>query len=129
MLAENELVGFIDIAAESCVLIIMQQKRLKFVRSIPLGWQKLKADGYSELTKELQRSFNYCTTELKQEIPTKFLIPPISNIDANMAQNIATSLGKNVTILNLQKLLSFTPTTTPETIKNCWAAIGGALRK
>lgn len=127
-LAENELIGFIDIAAESCALIIMQQKRLKFVRSIPLGWQKLKAEGYSELTNELQRSFNYCIAELKQAIPTKFLLPPISNVDANMAQNITNSLKKNITVLNLQKLLSFTPTTT-ETIQHCWAAIGGALRK
>ena len=126
---ENEPIGFIDIVAESCSLIIMQQNRIKFVRRTPFGWQKLKDGNYNELTTELQRSFNYCITELKQTIPTKFFLPPTTDIDNDIAKNITTSLGKKVTVLNLQKLLHFTQSINSETVKHCWAAIGGTLRK
>jgi MSHA biogenesis protein MshI len=126
---ENGPIGFLDIDNTSCLLVIIQQNCIRFVRQIPVGLKQLKANNYSILTSELQRSFKYCSTELKQEIPIKFFMPPSMDIDAEITQNIAKNLDKEVSTLNLQKILHFTTPTSQETEMHCWAAVGGALRK
>ncbi|EKE01702.1 MAG: hypothetical protein ACD_21C00072G0025 [uncultured bacterium] len=129
LVPENELVGFLDITEESCLVVIVQQNRIQFVRQVPLGINKIKTDNYNELTNELQRSFNYCSSELKQTIPAMFFLPPSAYINPDIAQNIAKILGKEMAVLNLQKMLRFTTPISPETEAHCWAAIGGVLRK
>jgi len=126
---ENEPVGFLDIVNESCLLVIAHQKYIRFTRRVPFGFKELKTGNYDELTNELQRSFNYCLTELKQKIPVNFFIAPSVDINANIAQNLAEHLDKKVSILNLQKILPFNVPINLETETRCWAVVGGALRK
>ena len=128
---QNETVGLLNIVDESCLMVLVKQNNIRFVRRIPVGLKNIKNNDYNELIAELQRSFNYCQTELKQEAPVKLFMAPKIDIDLNknMAQNIGKSLNKEISILDLQKIMSFKTTITQQIESSCWIAAGGALRK
>lgn len=125
----NEPIGFFDITDDGCVLVIVQFDCVRFVRHIPVGFKKSETDNCDELAAEIRRSFNYCTDELKQAIPAKFFMAPSSNSIDNVKQNLAEKVGREVAILDLQKVVSFANPIDLETQARCWVAIGGALRK
>lgn len=129
LVPQNQPVGFLNITNDNCLLVIAQFDRLRFVRHIPVGLKKSKIDNGNELTMEIQRSFNYCSVEIKQEVPTKFFMPPSENTDDNIKQNITKNLDKEISILDLQKTLHFTTPIDLATQARCWFAVGGALRK
>jgi len=128
---QNETIGLLDIVDENCLLVLVKQNSIKFVRRIPVGLKNIKNNDYNELIAELQRSFNYCQTELKQETPVKLFASPKvdADINKNMAQSIEKSLNKAVSILDLQKIITFKTAITKQIESSCWAAVGGALRK
>lgn len=126
---ENEPVGLLDFSADSCLLVTVQQKRIRFVRRTPFGSQKLKSGTHNELATELRRSLNYCATELKQKVPTKFFVSPASDIDINMMHDMAKNLEKEIAKLELQKVARFATPIALETEMRCWAAVGGVLRQ
>jgi len=132
---QDEVIGLLSIVDESCLMVSVKQSNIQFVRRFPINWQNLKADNYNDLITEMQRSFNYCQTELKQEIPIRFLMPP--GIDKTMIQNVAKNLNKaskssklnvEVSIFNLQEIVTFKESIDPRIESHCWVAIGGALR-
>ncbi len=125
----NEPIGFFDITDDGCLLVIVQVDCIRFVRHIPAGFKKSETDNCDELTAEIRRSFDYCTDELKQTIPAKFFMAPSSNNVDNIKQNLAEKLGKEIAVLDLQKIVSFANPIDLETQARCWVAIGGALRK
>ena len=128
---QNETIGLLDIVDENCLLVLVKQNSIKFVRRIPVGLKNIKNNDYNELIAELQRSFNYCQTELKQETPVKLFASPKvdADINKNMAQSIEKSLNKAVSILDLQKIITFKTAITQQIESSCWAAVGGVLRK
>lgn len=125
---QNEIVGSLNIVGENCLMVSVKQPNIQFVRRFPINLQNLKNGNYNDLLTEIQRSFNYCQTELKQETPARFLIPPNAGFDINITQNIAKNLNKEVTIFNLQEIVSFKTPIDQQTESRCWVAIGGALR-
>lgn len=109
----------LNITKESCLVVLIKQQNIQFVRRIPVG---------SDLATELQRSFNYCQTELNQELPTKFFMLPSADFEQNTVQNIAKNLEKEILIFDLQKTAHFQTPIDQRIESDCWAAVGGALR-
>ncbi len=124
----GETTGLLNIIDESCLMMSVKQSNVQFVRRFPVNANNIKAGNYSDLMSEIQRSFNYCQTELKQEIPTKFVIPPDAILDKNVAQEIAKNLNKEVNILNLQEVVRYKKPLDQQMEPRCWIAIGGVLR-
>ena len=124
----SETIGMLNVTDESCLMVLVKQQNITFVRRIPVGIKNLKNDDYSNLIAELQRSFNYCQTELKQEIPSKLLLPPQAALDKNIALNIAKILNQEIAFFSLAEVVKFKTPITQELEAKCWAAVGGALR-
>lgn len=125
----DEPVGFLDISDDRFMLVIAQFDRIKFVRHIKTNLKKSKTERLDELVIELQRSFDYCATSLGQKVPTKIFIPLSKNSDINTEQDLAKKLGKEISVWDLQKIVSFISPIDLETQALCWPVIGGALRK
>jgi MSHA biogenesis protein MshI len=124
----SDVIGSLSIVDESCLMVLVKQANIKFVRRFPINIKNLKNDNYNDLITEMQRSFNYCQTELKQEIPVKLIIPPDAMFDKSMAQSIGKNLSKEVSVLSLQEMVDLKKPIDPQIESSCWTAVGAVLR-
>lgn len=124
----NDTTGIFNIFNDICLMVLVKQHTIQFVRRIPISLKNLTIGNYDDLITEIQRSFSYCQTELNQEIPKKFFMLPKIDYDQDITQKIANNLNKEISVLNPQHIIAFTTQTTQQTATDCWAAIGGALR-
>lgn len=120
----NESIGFLSVIKENCFMVLVKQHNIQFVRHIPVS---IKNGIYDELIIEIKRSFEYCQTELDQEIPNKFLMSP-ENLDKDMIQNIAKLLDKELATLTLKEAVNFKTSINQQIESKCWVAVGGTLR-
>lgn len=124
---QDEAIGFLSITNDNCLMVFVKQHRIQFVRHIPINLKSIQAN-HSILITELQRSFNYCQSELKQEIPIRFLISPDTDLSQEITQDIAKNLNKEISKFSLQKTVNFKLPITQQIESSCWVAVGGALR-
>jgi len=122
---QNETIGFISFMQNNCLIVSIKQSNIQFVRYMPID---IRSNHYDELIKEIQRSFDFCKTELGQELPSRFFILPKDNLDSNLIQNISSSLNKELSIFTLREAVDLKTTSDSQLEANCWVAIGGALR-
>lgn len=125
---QNETIGSLSIVGESCVMVTIKQSNICFVRRFPINLQNLKHGNHSDLVIEIQRSFNYCQTELKQETPTRFFLPPDAGLSDDTIQNISKSLKTEIMTFNPQDIISCKNSIDSEATSRCWVVAGGALR-
>jgi len=128
MAKQNESIGVLNIIKENCLMVLVKQYNIHFVRYMPINMANIKSGNYNELITEIQRSFNYCQTELNQEIPSKFLMSSKENLDHDIVQNIAQLLNKELAIFTLKEIVNFKTQVNQQMETNCWIAVGGALR-
>lgn len=124
----GESIGFMSITEDSSLLVVVQSDNVLFVRRMLVGLKRVIADNGKELTIELQRSFDYCASELKQTLPEKLFIQPTKNINEAMERQLAQNLQKEVIMLDLAKIIFCDKPMSIETQECYWTAIGGILR-
>ncbi len=124
----NETIGSLNIVDTNCLMVSAKQSNIRFVRHFPVNALNLSNGNYHDLIAEIERSFNYCQAELKQETPSRFVMLPEAGFDKTIIENVAQNLNKEVTTLNLQEIVNFATPIDQQTEQRCWAAIGGALR-
>ena len=124
----SETIGFLNLTDDGCILILIKERHVQFVRHFPIKLDFLKNNNYSGLITELQRSFDYCQTELDQELPERIFIPPTMDIDNTITQNIEKSLQKETSIFNLRDIVNLETSIDKQAESDCWSAIGGTLR-
>ncbi|MDR1057904.1 MAG: hypothetical protein LBL17_05120 [Coxiellaceae bacterium] len=143
---QNETSGFLSFIKENCLMILIKQSHIQFIRYMPINPSNIKNGNYSDLITEIHRSFSYCQTELSQEastkeqsldncktelnqeLPNKFWMPPQENLDANIMHDIATHLNKELVTFTLKEVVNLKITINQQLESNCWVAVGGALR-
>jgi len=122
-------VGFLDLSDDRSIILVFQNNNIAFSRQINYGFKNLKEEEQSSLLMlELRRSMDYCITELKQPVPNKIVIPPISNENKVLVDQFSKTLGMETVILDLNNLVNMQQPLDVETQRRCYVALGGALR-
>lgn len=127
-------VGFLHLYDSECLMTIIKDNQLYFVRHIPITpdiTQEPLGQDFTKISNEIQKSLDYYATELKQEMPSEFLLSPTiepnSNFVTTLKQNIALSFSPLLleNIIQIDNKKSFSA----DLLKTCYIAIGGALRQ
>lgn len=126
---KEESLGFLSITNDSCLVVLIKQNNIQFVRKIPTNPNNLRTGNHDDLLSEIRRSFSYCQTELKQTIPDKFFIHSQENLEDSVIKKMAQSLDKNIDRFNLRSIIDFKIPINNLTESRCWSVIGGVLRE
>lgn len=128
----EEAVAHLAINSDCSILIIVQKNVLGFARRVPLGLAAIQTtEGASSLTTEIQRSLDYYRATFKKSNPSSFLIyPPIdaNSISDTVLKYISENLTNQIQFVNLKNCLRISCPLSTELEKQCYIAIGGALR-
>lgn len=124
----DESVGLLDLTEKSCLVITARKNNVKFVRRIPIGYRNASSNNYASLVTEIQRSFDYCKEELNQKKPSKLFLSPQIELDDSLSQIIEDSLGVEVRVIDLKKIVDFKTPPEDGIVYRCWSAIGGVFR-
>jgi MSHA biogenesis protein MshI len=112
-----------------CLLLIIKQGKILFIRRLSYGWKSLKAnDAITQLSNEVQRSMNYCNTELKIEHPEAFIFTPCTQQQKIVFENLATNLAKQKYYITPNAITVNNYPISDDLIIRCWPAIGGIIR-
>lgn len=127
-------VGFLHLDNTECLMTIVKDNQLYFVRHIPITpdiAQEPLGQDFTKISDEIQKSLDYYATELKQEMPTEFLLSPtiepnssfVTTLKQNISLSFAPLLLENIIQIDSEKSFS------TDLLKTCYVAIGGALRQ
>lgn len=123
---------FLSSDQNECLLVIVKNNQLRFVRNIPLKLTvaSTRVD-FKRLSDEVQRSLDYYSNELKQDAPEALFLPPTAKVNDELIETIVKNVYLKVNPLLLEKIVAteYGQLLTPELQAACYVAIGGALRK
>ncbi len=112
-----------------CQLQILYRNQLYLVRELAID-QKLIAENdpqSHDILLEIQRSVDYCLSELKLPEPKQIIFTPSFYHAENLMQFLRDELSKEVILLNLADYLEMDPPLTLKEQQDCFYSIGGAL--
>lgn len=132
---QDRSVGFVHLEKNNCLLIIVKNEQIYFVRNIPLNAETLvQSSNIVKLASEIQRSLAYYSNELGQDKLTEFFTPPMANIStarSTLTDAIAQQNSLTIRTIPLGEIVNIehTRSLSPEIQESCYRVIGGALRK
>lgn len=128
---EGKSLGFLHFDKRECLFVITRNNQLCLTRNIPFDTTAEQSAILSKLANEIQRSLDYYSGELKQDILTEVFTPPAAELDGDFINTIKQKTSLTVSPLPLNRIVKTEreQTLTPEIQKMCYLAIGGALRK
>lgn len=125
-----EVCGALDIADDSCLMLIVQNGHVQFVRRIPIGIRTIKeTNSAANLIAEIQRSLHYCEVELRQKAPEKYFLTPSNILETTFFEAISKELAKELQLIDLNGIISAVQPLSPEIQARCWPTIGAVLRQ
>jgi MSHA biogenesis protein MshI len=137
----NIPLGFIHVERDACLLMIIKDAQIRFIRQIPIGTGVDVTSELFDFTKiagEVERSLDYYIAEIEDDVPTDFYTLPTMNIEDEVDSRLVTAINKKVAItikpLPLNNIVATDndgngTNLSMETQKSCCIAIGGALRQ
>ena len=124
----NQNVGILELIDNNCVTTLLHGRDIHLVRKFPINMEKLRQGNHGELCEELQRSFDYCVTELEGPIPQKLWFLPHEAFTQEIIDKIGGHLNQSAALINLNNLVKFTPPPSSDHGDHYHAVLGGALR-
>jgi Tfp pilus assembly PilM family ATPase len=128
LIGDNQDIGILELADTNCVITFLHNHDIHLVRRFPINVDKLRQGNHEELCEELQRSFDYCMTELEAPIPKKLWLLPHEVFTKGLIDKIGSHLNQSATPINLSDLIKFTTPPPSDQYDHYYAALGGALR-
>ncbi len=127
----DDVFGILDVSDNSCVISLIKDRNIYFVRRFPIVSSKLGSEDYDDLILELKRSFEYCKGELKLEVANNLSVVSNKVLGMGLIKNINDGLGLQASYFHLssQGAINFKVACAKEHEHRLHAAIGGVLRK
>ena len=130
----SQSTGFLHINSVECLLTIVKNGELHFVRRIPITtdiMQSIDERTFDRIGDEISKSLDYYTAELKQEMPKEFLLSPTIEKNSPFVSNIKNRVPLQFSNLLLNKAVRIENSAdfSEDLLKKCYIAIGGALRQ
>ena len=126
---QGEPVIAISLEKGLCQLQILHNNALYLVRELALN-QKLIDENDPQaqnILLEIQRSIDYCLSELKLPEPKHIVFTPSFYQATSLLQLLRDELSKDIILLNLADYLEMEPPLTLKEQQDCFYGIGGAL--
>jgi MSHA biogenesis protein MshI len=125
----SESVVFLEIDDQSCLLMIVVNGVINFIRRIPLLEETSSTREKAEkLHEEIQRSLDYYANELNYTLPAKFLFAPGQESKRKSFAFLFEQLDKHYSFIDLEDIFP-TPKIDHELQSKIYVAVGGVLRK
>lgn len=125
-------IGFLHATAHEYLFTIMQNNQLYFARHISITADANQPEyAFTKLNEEIQKSLDYYTSELKQELPKAFLLSPSFDINSQLFDTLTKHIQIPFSSLPLNNIIQIENQANLNTdlIKRCYIAIGGAMRQ
>jgi len=126
-------VGFLYFEADSGLIIISSGRELCLARNLPFGTSSLTVEAsrleptVNAIALEIQRSFDFYERTFAQMPVASLVVAPREFDSDALLTGLHTSLGIDVTMLDLQQIVEC-PDSLPSHAGRCLLAIGAALR-
>ncbi|GAB4393327.1 MAG: hypothetical protein Tsb005_11100 [Gammaproteobacteria bacterium] len=118
--------ALISIREANSEILISRNDALFLTRRLDLDVNKIDSE-YVWL--EIQRSFDYCTSQLGFELPEKLMFTGMLEPDAALLVYLRQQLADKLKILDVARLFSTELSLTNRLQQQCLYALGGLLRK
>lgn len=128
LIGTNQDIGILELTDSNCVTTLLHNHDIHLVRKFPINIDKLRQGNHEELCEELQRSFDYCMTELEGPIPKKLWFLPHEVFTGELIDKIGSRLNHNAALINLDDLVKFIAPPPADQYDHYYAVLGGVLR-
>ncbi len=129
--------ALLHLEEEKSHLIIFKNKTLYMMRDLDLGLKMLSAIAddnsteslsiYQDLSIEIQRSFDYCASNLQSANVSRLVITPLKDKKPQLLSNLSNILGLPVREINYSEFLNIQPQHLSQKDELSAFAIGAAL--
>jgi len=119
----------ISLEGEVCQLHLLYQGKLYLARVLPLT-QKMANDNTFQaqnMVLEVQRSIDYCLSELKISEPREIILTPSFYQATALLEHLRETLNKEIKLLDLCDHFSMDSALSPEDQQNVLFSLGGAM--
>lgn len=114
-----------------CKIILQYRNNICLIRQLALNFSshgsKTERDVLDPVLLEIQRSFDYCQSELKLVSPRQLLLTPRLAPYRDLISHLKKNLNINVSILDINQCLTSSKVITQEIQENCLNSLGCSL--
>lgn len=126
----NSSTAFLHLLENKSIFYIFENNDLNLARHLVYGITRFMVEEISyDIIMELKHTLDYYQHQLNKPLPDKILIPSISNYCPAIAGKLSTMLEIKSDCFNINELGLFPQPLSEKLQRDCYIALGGALRK